>query len=703
MVWGRSKKSKSRSRGPKKSRARTTGKTRAENPPGLLRRASVYLLRKGAYWGTVFALWGGIIFVGLSFYVLLDLPSPASLDLPERSPSVIITAASGKVLARRGTFSGDDVQLDQLPDYLSQAVIATEDRRFYVHFGVDPIGLIRALFINYKSGRVVQGGSTITQQLAKNLFLNPDRTIRRKIQEMVMAVWLEAKYTKVEILQLYLNRVYFGAGAYGVDAAARRYFGKSASEVTLPEAAVLAGLLKAPTKFSPIKNPKLAEERAYLVLNNMVRSNYITTREGQLAVDEPASFTVKKPGRANQYIVDWVVAQLPGFIGTPKQDIIVETTLDPRLQMLAENAVNEVLDREGQAKKASQAALVALDGRGAVRALVGGRSYATSQFNRATQAKRQPGSAFKPFVYLAALENGYSPDTQILDGPISIKGWSPKNYTRKYRGEVSLREGFANSLNTVAVRLAQQVGTRKVLKTARRLGITAQMHKNPSMALGTVEISPLELTAAYVPFANGGEGILPFIINRIRTKSGEIIYQRLGSGPGKVIKDKPLDQINDLLASVTRSGTGVNANFGDRPIAGKTGTSQGFRDAWFVGFTAQLTTGVWVGNDDGSPMKRVAGSGLPLAIWKSFMAPAHEGFPVVALPGSKLPPIKSIDQLLARANPETIVTVQAIAPVIAQPSPPAVFQEQKPAPVLKRREKQPEFTVESFFNEVEER
>ncbi len=702
MVWGRSKKSESRSRGSKKTRARSTGKSKVENSPGLVRRASVYMLRKGAYWGTVFALWGGIIFVGLSFYVLLDLPSPASLDLPERSPSVIIIAASGKTLARRGTFSGDDVELDQLPDYLAQAVIATEDRRFYVHFGIDPIGLIRALFINYKSGRVVQGGSTITQQLAKNLFLNPDRTIRRKIQEMVMAVWLEAKYTKVEILQLYLNRVYFGAGAYGVDAASRRYFGKSASEVTLPEAAVLAGLLKAPTKFSPIKNPKLAEERAYLVLNNMVRSNYITTREGQLAVDEPASFALKKPRRSNQYIVDWVVAQLPGFIGTPKQDIIVETTLDPRLQVLAENAVNEVLDREGQAKNASQAALVALDGRGAVRALVGGRSYATSQFNRATQARRQPGSAFKPFVYLAALENGYSPDSQILDGPISIKGWSPKNYSRKYRGEVSLREGFANSLNTVAVRLAQQVGTRKVLKTARRLGIKAPMHKNPSMALGTVEISPLELTAAYVPFANGGEGILPFIINRIRTKSGEIIYQRLGSGPGKVIKDRPLDQINDLLASVTRSGTGVNANFGDRPVAGKTGTSQGFRDAWFVGFTAQLTTGVWVGNDDSSPMKRVAGSGLPLAIWKSFMAPAHEGFPVVALPGSKLPPIKSIDQLLARTNPERIVTVQAIAPVIAPP-PPVVIEKQQPAPVLKRREKQPEFTVESFFKDIEER
>jgi len=703
MVWGRSKKSKNRSRGPKKTRARSTGKSKAKHPPGFLRRASVYLLRKGAYWGTVFALWGGIIFVGLSFYVLLDLPSPASLDLPERSPSVIITAASGKIIARRGTFSGDDVQLDQLPDYLSQAVIATEDRRFYVHFGIDPIGLIRALFINYKSGRVVQGGSTITQQLAKNLFLNPDRTIRRKIQEMVMAVWLEAKYTKVEILQLYLNRVYFGAGAYGVDAAARRYFGKSAREVTLPEAAVLAGLLKAPTKFSPIKNPQMTEERAYLVLNNMVRSNYITTQEGQLAVDEPAAFTVKKPRRSNQYIVDWVVAQLPGFIGTPKQDIIVETTLDPRLQVLAENAVNEVLDRQGQAKNASQAALVALDGRGAVRALVGGRSYAASQFNRATQAKRQPGSAFKPFVYLSALENGYSPDSTVLDGPISIKGWSPKNYSRKYRGEVSLREGLANSLNTVAVRLAQQVGTGKVLKTARRLGIKAPMHKNPSMALGTVEISPLELTAAYVPFANGGEGILPFIINRIRTQSGEIVYQRLGSGPGKVIKDKSLDQINDLLASVTRSGTGVKANFGDRPVAGKTGTSQGFRDAWFVGFTAQLTTGVWVGNDDNSPMNRVAGSGLPLTIWKRFMTPAHEGFPVVALPGSKLPPIKSIDQLLARANPERIVTVQAITPVIAQPPPPAVFQEQKPAPVLMRREKQPEFTVESFFKDVEER
>ncbi len=704
MAWGRSKKSKKPGSGPKKPRTRAAGKSKAKTPPGFFRRASGYLLRKGAYWGTVFALWGGIIFVGLSFYVLLDLPSPASLDLPERSPSVIIKAASGKIIARRGTFSGDDVQLDQLPDYLPQAVIATEDRRFYVHFGIDPIGLVRALFINYRSGRVVQGGSTITQQLAKNLFLNPDRTIRRKIQEMVMAVWLEAKYTKTEILQLYLNRVYFGAGAYGVDAASRRYFSKSAREVTLPEAAVLAGLLKAPTKFSPIKNPDMAEERAYLVLNNMVRSNYITAPEGQLAVDEPASFTLKKPGRSNQYIIDWVVARLAGFIGTPKQDIIVETTLDPRLQVLAENAVNEVLDREGLAKNASQAALVSLDGRGAVRALVGGRSYAASQFNRAVKAKRQPGSAFKPFVYLAALENGYSPDSQVVDGPIKIKGWAPKNYSRKYRGEVSLRESFANSLNTVAVRLAQKVGTRKVLKTARRLGITAPMHENPSMALGTVEISPLELTAAYVPFANGGEGILPFLINRITTKSGKIIYRRLGSGPGRVIKDKPLDQINDLLAAVTKFGTGVKANFDDRPIAGKTGTSQGFRDAWFVGFSAQLTTGVWVGNDDGSPMKRVAGSGLPLKIWKSFMAPAHEGFPVVALPGSRLPPIKSIDELLARAKPDRIVTVQAGAPAI-EPAPPAaiVKVDKKPAPVLKRRDKQPEFTVESFFNDAENR
>ncbi len=701
MAWGRSKKSEKDGSRAKSAGARAPRKSKVKKEHGLVRRISVYLLRKGAYWGTVFTLWGGIIFVGLSFFVLLDLPSPASLDLPERTPSVTIKSASGEVMARRGTFSGDDIRLDELPEYIPQAVIATEDRRFYAHFGVDPIGLVRALIINYRSGKVVQGGSTITQQLAKNLFLNPDRTIRRKIQEMVMAVWLEAKYSKVEILQLYLNRVYFGAGAFGVDAAARRYFSKSAKDVTLAEAAVLAGLLKAPTKYAPTRNPRLAEERAYLVLNNMVRSNYITKEQGQKAVDEPASIVQREAGRSNQYIVDWVVEQLPGFIGTPKQDIIVETTLDPRLQVLAEKAVVEVLDSQGVKKNATQAALVALDGRGAVRALVGGRSYAESQFNRAVKAKRQPGSAFKPFVYLAALENGFTPESRVVDQPIKIKGWSPKNYNRKYRGEVSLRESFAKSLNTVAVQLAQKVGTGTVLKTARRLGITAQMHENPSMALGTAELSPLELTAAYVPFANGGEGVLPFIINRIRTKSGTVIYERLGSGPGKVIKDKPLDQINDLLAAVTKEGTGRKANFDGRPIAGKTGTSQGFRDAWFIGFSAQLTTGVWVGNDDGSPMKRVSGSGLPTTIWRKFMAPAHQGFPVVALPGSKLSPIKSIDQLLARVRPGRIVTVQAMPPVKQRRV--VVKAEEKQAPVLKRRAAKPEFTVESFFNETDSR
>jgi len=699
MAWGRSKKPENNS--PRAKGARAPRKIKGKKEHGLFRRVSVYLLRKGAYWGTVFTLWGGIIFVGLSFFVLLDLPSPASLDLPERTPSVTIKTASGEVMARRGTFSGDDIRLDELPKYIPQAVIATEDRRFYAHFGIDPIGLVRALIINYRSGKVVQGGSTITQQLAKNLFLNPDRTIRRKIQEMVMAVWLEAKYTKVEILQLYLNRVYFGAGAYGIDAAARRYFSKSAREITLAESAVLAGLLKAPTKYAPTRNPKLAEERAYLVLNNMVRSNFITKEQGQKAVDEPASIVQRDAGRSNQYIVDWVIEQLPGFIGALKQDIIVETTLDPRLQALAEKAVNEVLDSEGVKKNASQAALVALDGRGAVRALVGGRSYAESQFNRAVKAKRQPGSAFKPFVYLAALENGFTPESRVVDQPIKIKGWSPKNYNRKYRGDVSLRESFAKSLNTVAVQLAQKVGTATVLKTARRLGIKAQMHENPSMALGTAELSPLELTAAYVPFANGGEGVLPFIINRIRTKAGTVIYERLGSGPGKVIKDKPLDQINDLLAAVTREGTGRKANFDGRPIAGKTGTSQGFRDAWFLGFSAQLTTGVWVGNDDGSPMKRVSGSGMPTTIWRKFMAPAHQGFPVVALPGSKLSPIKSIDQLLARVRPGRIVTVQALPPVIRRR--PVVKVEEKQAPVLKRRAVRPKFTVESFFDETESR
>ncbi len=699
MVWGSSKKASQSSSDAVKERPRAAKKSKTKKPHGLIRRISGYLLRKGAYWGVVFALWGGIIFVGLSFYVLLDLPSPASLDLPERSPSVTIMSASGEIMARRGTFSGDDVELDELPAYLPDAVIATEDRRFYLHFGVDPIGLVRALITNYQAGYVVQGGSTISQQLAKNLFLNPERTLRRKIQEMVLAVWLEAKYNKKEILQLYLNRVYFGAGAYGVDAAARRYFSKSARDVTLAESAVLAGLLKAPSKYAPTKNPDRAEDRAYLVLNNMVRSGYITKEIGQLAVDEPASLVTQPEGRSNQYIVDWVVEQLPGFVGKLTRDIVVETTVDPRLQMLAERSVREILEQYGKNKNASQAALVALDGRGAIRALVGGRSYSSSQFNRAVKAQRQPGSAFKPFVYLSALENGFEPESQVLDRPIKIKDWSPNNYNNVYRGEVSLRDSFANSLNTVAVRLVQKVGTKKVLKTARRLGIKTPLHTNPSIALGTAELSLLELTGAYVPFSNGGEGVLPFIINRIRTKSGTVIYERIGSGPGNVVKDKPLDQINDLLAAVTKYGTGTKANFDDRPIAGKTGTSQEFRDAWFIGYSAQLTAGVWVGNDDGSPMKRVTGGGLPTSIWRSFMAPAHQGFPVVALPGSKLPPIRSIDQLLARTRPGKIKIVQATRPKAQTKA--EVKEVEKEPPLLKRRKKQPVFSADTFFSQMD--
>ena len=581
------------------------------------------------------ALWGSLI-AALGFgYIWMSLEQKGLLKIPDREPGVMLLAADGSVLAQQGSFLGDDVRLADLPDYVGNAVIAIEDRRFRSHYGVDPIGMVRALAINLAAGRVVQGGSTLTQQLAKNLFLAPDRTIERKLQEMVLAVWLETRFTKDEILQLYLNRVYYGAGATGIEKAAETYYKKPAQDLTLSEAATLAGLLKAPSNYSPKQHPEAAAERAKLVMQSMVDGGFITSDEAGLAAAAPATVQGSDYVPSTQYIADWVTELLPQLVSKYDQSIVVETTIDPHLQAVAEQSLRKRLSEEGAKLNTRQGALVMLDMGGAIRVLVGGRSYKRSQFNRVTKAKRQPGSAFKPFVYLAAVEQGYTPESTEVDEPVRIGNWEPENYKRKYLGPVSLRTAFALSLNTVAAKLAALVGPANVVAVAHRLGITSQLGTDASIALGTSEVTPLEMTSAFVAFANGGTPVIPYVVTRITAKDGTVLYQRAGGGMNPAITAYDLGMMNDFLRAVVREGTAKRAQFGGFDIGGKTGTSQDYRDAWFVGFTSYLVTGVWVGNDDNSPTRKVTGGSLPTEIWKDVMQEAHAGLTPVPLPGER--------------------------------------------------------------------
>ncbi|HLB79527.1 MAG TPA: PBP1A family penicillin-binding protein [Dongiaceae bacterium] len=583
-------------------------------------------------WGLVAAAWS--VFLGLCFtaWLAYDLPNPSRLNEIKRRPSVTLLAADGAILATYGDLYGRPVALAELPPYLPRAVLATEDRRFYGHFGLDPLGIARAIYVNLREGRLAQGGSTITQQLAKNIFLTPERSIRRKGQELLLALWLEHSFTKDEILALYLNRVYLGAGTYGVEAAARKYFGKPAARVTPYEAAMLAGILKAPSRYNPLSDREAAAARARLALANMVAAGYLGADEAtQVAAAAAGESGPTVAGPTGRYFADWVLDQVSSYVGYSERDLVVVTTLDPALQRMAEADLLRLLAEEGADRRVGQAALVAMSPDGAVRAMVGGRDYAESQFNRATQALRQPGSAFKAFVFLAGLEQGLTPDSRLVDSPLSIGGWRPANYEDKYFGEVTLREAFARSLNSVAVQVSQRVGPAAVAATARRLGVTAELSAAPSLALGTSEVSLLELTAAYGVFDNGGYGVWPRGIEEIRDAGGEVLYLRLGSGPDRVVAPRQVAQMLDLLGAVIDWGTGRAAAPG-RPAAGKTGTSQDFRDGWFIGFTAELVTGVWVGNDDGRPMGKVSGGALPARLWGSFMRQALAGQPPRPLP-----------------------------------------------------------------------
>lgn len=600
---------------------RTTSETRGQKRGGVgSNRGPVYFL---FYWGTVAALWSVVLFAGLLLFYSVTMPDPQIAGLNKRGQAIRVLANDGSLIAERG-ITKNYVRIEHLPDHVKQAVIAIEDRRFYTHLGFDPIGFTRAMLSNLKARRLVQGGSTISQQLAKNLFLSSDRTVTRKIKEMGLAFWLEYKLDKDEILELYLNRVYLGQKAYGVDQAARRYFGKRAKSLSLSEAAMLAGLLKAPSRLNPKRNYKAAKKRASLVLNAMHRDGYITALTKKLANLSPAKLGKRQLPINSNYIVDWIADLVPEYATDFKSDLIIETSIDKGLQLKANERVKAYLKKDGRRRHVSQASMVVLSADGAVRAMVGGRDYQVSQFNRAISSRRQTGSAFKPFVYLAALEAGFQPSSLVYDAPTKFNKWRPRNYKDKYLGQISLQSALAHSSNVVAVKLMGTVGVAKTIETAHRMGLRGRFKKDLSLALGTAEQSLLELSAAYAPFANGGRGVLPYVIKRIRTAKGKILFQHRKSDLGQVVHSSHVNQMNQMMRSVVRSGTGRAARLTGHDHAGKTGTTQNFKDGWFVGYSARYIGGVWVGNDNGRPMKKVTGGGLPAQIWSDVMSYAHK-------------------------------------------------------------------------------
>lgn len=582
----------------------------------------------------------GIVLLIIIYYSY-DLPDVQVLMEQDRRPMVTINASStygsdqsSRVLTKYGDMYGDYIDASELPEHLVQSVIATEDRRFFNHSGVDYIGLIRAFYYNIKAKRIVQGGSTITQQLAKNVFLSSERTIKRKVQELLLAFWLEKFYSKNEILTFYLNRVYFGGGNYGIDAASRFYFDKSVKDISIGEAAIITGLLKAPSRYSPISSMKKTQERANQVLINMYNAGYLT--EDQLIKENQKPVLISKSGRGvlrNPYFADWVMNSLSGYVGNTNRDMVIESTLDPYLQQIAEMLLDKYLKNDGKARNVSQGALVAMKPDGKILAMVGGRKYSNSQFNRATNAYRQGGSAFKFFLYLAAFEHGKRPDTVYEDRKITIREWSPKNYNNKTYGAVTLETAFAESINRVAVLLAKEIGIQPVIQTALDLGITSELNEDLSLVLGTASVNLLEMVQAYAHIANNGMYVEAYGIKEVRDNNDNIIYKHHQESPFRVVSSQAVAKMNRVMMEVLNKGTGRNAAIG-RPVAGKTGTSQDSRDAWFIGYTPEIVVGVWLGNDNNEPMNHVTGGGMPAKIWNDFMTIALSGKPATQLPTS---------------------------------------------------------------------
>lgn len=576
--------------------------------------------------------------------VMLALALPAFKEttddwLNRAELSVTFQDRNGAEIGRRGLFQNDAVPLSEYPDALIKATLATEDRRFYQHFGIDIAGTLRAVVQNARKKTVVQGGSSITQQLAKNVFLSNERTIERKIKEAFLALWLESRLTKQEILKLYLDRAYLGGGAFGVEAAAHFYFGKSARDVTVAEAAMLAGLFKAPTKYAPHANLAAARARANTVLDNLVNSGFMTEGQVHAARLNPATPVDFQGAAAPDYYLDWSYDQIKklsadnAFKG--QRVLFVRTALDPGVQKQAEGSVESMLRQYGPQYKVQQAAAVIIEMDGAVRAMVGGRDYGISQFNRAVDAMRQPGSSFKLYTYAAAMEQGFTPLSVVLDAPISIGNWSPQNYGHSYAGRVTLQTAFAKSINTVPVRLAQQFGRDKIVEMAHRLGVKSELRITRSLPLGSSEVNVLEHTTAYAALANGGFRIDPYAAVEVRNSFGEVIWRhdRDGVQPVQVLDAETVGKMNTLAVTVVQAGTGGRAKLDGFQAAGKTGTSQNYRDAWFIGFTGNLVGGIWFGNDDFTGTKEMTGGSLPAMTWKEIMTYAHRGLAPRPIPG----------------------------------------------------------------------
>ena len=612
--------------------------------------AAVLALALLGVWGWRFA------FAGLP-----EIPEKAALWSLNRPPGVTFLDKDGRTVGQRGPKHGQSVGLRELPAFVPQAFLAAEDRRFYQHPGVDLMGVARAVRADLGAGHVVQGGSTITQQLVKNLFLSSDQTFRRKAQEAALAWRLERRLTKTEVLELYLNRIYFGAGSYGLEAAAESYFGKSARALTLPEAALLAALPKAPTRLDPTNDLAAAIARSRLVLAAMREEGWITPAAEKAALARPPVLVPEKPFEGDLgYVLDFAQAQARALSGGKAPDLIVRLTVDSALQVEAARDVREGV-AEGQALGATQAALVALAPDGAVRVLVGGVDHRASPFDRATQAMRQPGSAFKAFVYAAGFQQGMRRQSIRTDGPIRLGSWAPQNSSRGYAGPVPLSEAFARSINTVAVRVAREVGPGSVAKLARSFGLgEIPPHPDLSVALGAYEVSLLDLTAGYQVFQQAGRRAEPYLIAEIRNARGDLLYAH-GPTASQVYDPALAGEMVRMMQGVVQHGTGRRADFG-RPAAGKTGTSQSYRDAWFVGFTPDWVAGVWVGDDRNRPMKHMAGGDLPASIWRRFMIAAHDGLPAreFDLPPPPAPPEASEDAPAADAT--AIVSTEAVSP-----------------------------------------
>jgi penicillin-binding protein 1A len=562
-----------------------------------------------------------VVFV---LYSIATLPVTGGLQVEATQSALTFEGAQGEVFAARGVFKGDRLTAADMPPHLAQAIVGIEDRRFYQHNGIDFRGILRAGWRNSQAGSTREGGSTITQQLARLMFLSPERTLRRKVQEALLAIWLESQLKKEDILLRYLNTAYFGAGAYGVDAAARRYFGKKAGELSLGEAAMLAGLVRAPSQLAPTRNFGGAKDRQEIVLQAMVETKAITAAEAETARAQTVNLrTPPETPPGSNYFVDMVAGDVRRMLGSSSGDLTLRTTLNLELQRLAEGVIERRLESEGSKKNVSQAALVALGRDGAVLAMVGGRDYEASQFNRATQAKRQAGSLFKLFVYMTALQRGYTPQSVVVDRPTQIGEWEPQNYSGGFRGSMTLRNAFAHSVNTIAAQLGDEVGIPAIIDTAKHMGVQSPLPAVPSLALGSAEVTLLEMTRAFGSVAAGVQTIEPYSIRSIAGNSQQSLYTKPGAG-GEVVGQLGASRamMIDLLQTVVSEGTGKAARIPNIPVGGKTGTTQEYRDAWFIGFTQDIIVGVWVGNDDNTPMNRVVGGDLPANIWHDFVGRA---------------------------------------------------------------------------------